>query len=450
MKKIGKRSVIRLTSYALALVLVLTGLAAVNYYEAKQYRWQLEANYQHYFGELVSGIDKISFTLQKGQYAKSRTMASALSNEVARQSALAAAALSSLPFANIELEKTAKFLSQVGDYSYSLSKKSEITEDDLNNITQLANTAYQLSSSLSELYHQVLTADSSITSIADAENTASAKQLNLNSVSDTLNEIETQFPEYAGLIYDGPFSEHINKLEAVYLKDKPEVTMEYAKEHAAKVFGIDPDMLSFDGESSGSIPVYSFSAETDHGTLYVDITKQGGYVIDMMTSGVVSDAKLTPEECITLAKEFMSTLDITNMDESYYISQENIVTVNFAWDTNGITCYPDLVKVSIAQDTGRISGFESRGYLMSHSDNRALPEIKVSAAEAEQALADGLTVENSGLAIIPSDGKYELLCHEFKCTDDKGMQYLIYVNVTTGNEEQILILQQNDNGILTV
>ena len=40
--------------------------------------------------------------------------------------------------------------------------------------------------------------------------------------------------------------------------------------------------------------------------------------------------------------------------ESYYSVADHICTVNFAAQQNGVTCYPDLIKVSVAMDNGSI------------------------------------------------------------------------------------------------
>ena len=100
-----------------------------------------------------------------------------------------------------------------------------------------------------------------------------------------------------------------------------------------------------------------------------------GFVLDMMHSGVVSQSNLSVEDCITKAVDFLSGIGLEDMETSYYISKDNILTVNFAYTADGITYYPDLVKISVARDDGRIVGAEFLGYLMSHGE-RTLPEIK--------------------------------------------------------------------------
>ena len=76
-------------------------------------------------------------------------------------------------------------------------------------------------------------------------------------------------------------------------------------------------------------------------------------------------------------------------------------------------------------------------------------------AEARSHLSPHLTVQGEGrLALIPTTQQTEALCYEFSCTGDPGGdsetpdQVLVYVNVQTGLEEQILILMQDDLGVL--
>lgn len=444
-----RRNKIRLISYTVALILVLSGFVYTGYAEARHYRWLLEAGYQHNFAELTTSIEQISTTLQKGRYASSPSMIASLSAEVSRQSAMATFALASLPFSHIELERTAKFLSQVGDYAYSVARKEasglEISEEDKNNIAALSDAAYQLSVNLNDLYNRIYNDGLSIGTAIYMSN----PEQQINAVSETIQDIETQFPEYAGLIYDGPFSDHISKMTPMMLQNAKEISREDARKRVAEIFRLDLSIVRDDGEGNGNIPVYSFVAQTESGEMYVDITRSGGFIHNMTHSRFVEQSKLSVDDCIKKAKDFLSNNGFDDMETSYYISRNNVLTVNFAYTKDYITYYPDLIKVSVAQDDGQIVGLEFQGYLMSHGE-RSLPEIKVSEESVREKVSDGLTVEKVRLAVIPSMGKYEKLCYELKCVDDYGQRCLIYVNAETGIEEQILILVEGDDGVLTI
>jgi hypothetical protein len=53
------------------------------------------------------------------------------------------------------------------------------------------------------------------------------------------------------------------------------------------------------------------------------------------------------------------------------------------------------------------------------------------------------------LCVIPTDWKTKLLCYEFKGTVN-DTTYLIYINVENGKEENIYILIDDENGMLTI
>jgi hypothetical protein len=59
-----------------------------------------------------------------------------------------------------------------------------------------------------------------------------------------------------------------------------------------------------------------------------------------------------------------------------------------------------------------------------------------------------LEVLSHRLALIPTGGEYEVLCHEFQCRTDDGSHVIVYVNAATGNEEKILLLVEDETGTL--
>ena len=52
------------------------------------------------------------------------------------------------------------------------------------------------------------------------------------------------------------------------------------------------------------------------------------------------------------------------------------------------------------------------------------------------------------MAIIPTEWKTEILCYEFKGKVD-NTDFLVYINCDTGKEENILVIINTPNGILT-
>ena len=60
-----------------------------------------------------------------------------------------------------------------------------------------------------------------------------------------------------------------------------------------------------------------------------------------------------------------------------------------------------------------------------------------------------LQIESERLAIIPTEFQTEIMCWEFKGrVDDR--EFLVYINVETGKEEDILVILNSDEGTLTM
>ena len=112
-------------------------------------------------------------------------------------------------------------------------------------------------------------------------------------------------------------------------------------------------------------------------------------------------------------------------------------------------CYPDMVKLAIAMDTGEMLRFDAEAYLTSHAA-RELPEPAVSEEDARAMAHEGLTVKSEKLAVIPTSGAEEIYCRELICETEDGRHYLLYVNAMTGAQEKILILLEDESGTLAL
>jgi len=261
-------------------------------------------------------------------------------------------------------------------------------------------------------------------------------------ISTTMSDIESGFSEFATLVYDGPFSDHIEKQNPVLLQDEEEISSEFALNILHNAF---PDInFEYAGITSGKIPCFNFTSEE----IYAQVTSMGGYIVTYSNNRSVEDSNITPNDAVDVALKFLSQNGYEHMKDCYWERFENTVTINFAATQNSVILYPDLIKVSVALDTGEIIGIESRGYIMSHTLRENTNPTK-SIDEISALISDNLEVLNHNLCIIPSSGKNEILCYEFHCKADDG-ELLLYINANTGIEEKLLILLIGDNGTLTI
>ena len=180
----------------------------------------------------------------------------------------------------------------------------------------------------------------------------------------------------------------------------------------------------------------------------ISISKKGGHVIYMNTNREVNAEILSQEEATQKGKEFLENKGFSNMQETYYITQEGITTINYAYMQDDVIAYPDLIKVKVALDNGDILGIETTGYLNNHTE-RDIHNIQITSEEAKENLNPKLELTSERLAIIPTEWQTEILCYEFTGTvNDK--KFLVYINAENGREEDILIVTDTGNGVLTM
>ena len=249
---------------------------------------------------------------------------------------------------------------------------------------------------------------------------------------------------YPELIYDGPFSDHIEKMEPVFLQDKQLVGAEAAKKNIVNWLGVRAGEVELAYETASKIPAYVFNV----GDRSVSVTKNGGYLLQITSSALSNDVRISNEDAVQYARDFLKKLGIEGMEESYYMLANGELTVNFAYTQEGVTMYPDLIKVSVSMRDGAVCGYEAFGYMMAHREDRDT-RTAISMEEAEKSVSKRLTVTGRGVAVIPTDGKNEVLCYEFVTETPDGRHILVYVNANTGVEEMLQILIETEQGTLT-
>ena len=430
-------------------IIVILGLYI--YKKQTEYRQASENSYNMAFYEVVEYVQNVEVFLAKSLISNSPESGAESLVNVWREANLALGYLTQLPIESHEIENTAKFLNQVSDYSYSLYRKNlddkELTEDDMNNLKELHQYSVELENTLNQLSADINDGRISWGELTEKGTVAFAQQVS-NISQDSFDNLEQNFHEYSGLIYDGAFSEHITKSEKVGLTGD-NIDEEAAKQKASELFDSNniKEIVSY-GKSEGDINSYNFGINfNDDTTATVSISEKGGHVIYMDRNRDITAEMLSQEEADQKAKEYLEQRGFKNMKETYYLKQSGIVTINYAYVQDDIIMYPDLIKVKVALDNGEILGIETTGYLNSHTE-RKLEEPKVTVEEAKESLNKDLTIESQALAVIPTEWRTEVLCWEFE-GNVEGLDFIVYVNAETGKEEDILIITNTPNGTLT-
>lgn len=446
-------------SLVVTLVTVIAVLGLYTYKRERQFRQTAENNYNMAFFELVSYVENVETYLAKSLISITPEHGAETLTHVWREANLAQSYLARLPMGSQELANTSKFLNQVSDYSFSLSRKNinnqNLTEDDFNNLKELHTYSVDLENTLNQL-----SADINDGRIKWGELTNKGSSIFLTQVSniskDSFDNLEENFHEYSGLIYDGAFSEHMTSVEKKGLTGE-EISEEEAKKIATDFIGNDRvGEINSNGVSEDTdIPSYDFSIKAKNDKkeiIAVSVSKKGGHIIFMNYNRNVEAESISQERADEIGKNFLNSKGFPNMKETYYLKQNGVVTINYAYNqksTNGdVVVYPDLIKVKVALDNGEILGIETTGYLNSHYE-RNIPVAKITKEKAKENLNKSLQIESEGMAIIPTKFKTEILCWEFKGKVD-DTEFLVYINVQTGAEEDILVIKNTPNGTLTM
>ncbi len=437
------------------LIIAIVVLGILLYRQKNKYVIASENNYNLAFYELIDYMNDVQNYLAKSMISSTASQSAETLIHVWRQANLAQVYLSELPISTNELSKTAKFLNQVSDYSHSLAKKTidgnDLTQEELDNLKKMYDYSLDLSNTLEQLSDEMRQGKISWKELTKDVDTAFAQQVdNLSATS--FSNIDENFGEYEGLIYDGAYSEHMENTEKKGLTGS-EINEEEAKEKAVSFIGKEKagNITSHGLIENGDIAVYDFSIEVKNGDknnpLTISVSKIGGHIVVANYNREISQEKIQIDEANEIGKTFLNNLGIPNMEPTYYLKQGGAVTINYAYTQENVTIYPDLIKVKIALDNGEVLGMETSGYLNNHTE-RAIPEPTISIQEAKKSLNKNIQITSEGLAIIPTEWNTEIFCYEFKGKIN-DTDFLVYVNANTGKEENILVIINTPNGILT-
>ena len=431
-----------------SILIIVIGVLGYNLKVQKEkYSQTKENEYNMALYEVMDYVQNVKTYLAKTMISKSSEQGAQMLTHVWREANLAQSYLGMLPVENQELENTEKFLNQVSEYSYSLSKKNingeNLNDEELGKIKELYDYSFDLSNMLNEISSEL------------NDGTLNWKNLSENNDNMEIAEVSTfdvvneNFHEYAGLIYDGAFSEHITSSEKKGLTGEI-IDENTAIEKVKQFIGNDKiKNISNNGlVENGNIAVYRFEIDTNEDKkIGISISQKGGHIVFLNYNREVNEEKLTEQDAIEKGKEYLKQKNFENMQETYYLKESGFITVNYAYKQDDVIMYADLIKVKIALDNGEIIGLDSTGYLNCHYD-REIPKKIISIEKAEENLSDKIEVKSKGMAMIPTEWNTEVFCYEFKGKIE-DIDFIAYVNAETGKDEDILIITNTPNGTLT-
>lgn len=386
--------------------------------------------------DVVSAMADIEINLQKLLIASGTRQSVTLLGETALLAQHVENGLSRLPLSVEAASDAMKFAGQMGDYVMTLatqvSRGEMISRHDETQIESLLSACQGLNRHLTQvgtaIYSEPMEGGELYGGMGSGwQEAAIAGEGDI---------------EYPSLIYDGPFSDGRTNGEPKGLVGD-RITREQARAQAARFTGVQMDHVRDAADSGGQFEAFGFAAETESGSISVQITGQGGHLLWMMPEQAAFEAKIPLETCLEAAQRWLEDSGFGEMERCFVQVYDGMAVANFASVQEGILLYSDQVKVQVSMETGAVVGAECSQYLMNHT-RRTKMEPTVSEQEARQSLSSRLEVDASRLSVIPTDAG-EKLCWEFHGAF-AGAEYYAYVNAQSGEAERILRVEQTPDG----
>ncbi len=449
------------------LALFLTALVAVAFaawgYNQQQMRrgLELELNnrYQRAFYDLITETQNLEVLLGKGLAVGGREQSSAIFASIWQQAMMAQSNLGQLPIPTQLTGRTAKFLSQVADYSNTLVRRagtgSAVTEEYWEREKDLYNQAVALNRELRQVQAQVDANGPRYWGITRAvAGMRGAAQTGPPQPGVDFRALNREMQVFPTLIYDGPFSDHMERRTPVGLTGAA-ASPEKARERALAIVDRSRGTnyaASIGGNVNGQIPAYQVKiagrrAGADEAVTCL-ISKKGGHPLLMIMGRNIETPTMDMAAAEKRAAEYLARINLGGMRLSHSINQNGVATYTFVGQEQGAVIYPDMVKVNVALDNGQVIGLDAVDYFMSHHQRETF-KPRLTLEQARSFLNPHLTVQSGRLALIPTDGGREQLTYEFRSTVGPNI-FLVYIDADNGEEARILKLERTGAGTLAM
>lgn len=439
-----KKSSIAITVLSITLAVSLAALLTVWLVGSNNNRalkTQLENVYQNNFYELTDNVNNIESNLSKLVNSKEKNYQQEVLGQVVAECNNAQANLSALPLKQDVIGDTTNFLNQLGGFSYVLREQlvsgKGLTMDDLDQLETLNELCSQIKYELNRLAFKIAQGYSIVDNSSSNVETSQFNSDWGNFGSDIL--------KYPQLIYDGPFSDSVQHREVKGLPYE-NVTQSEAERIVQNWFK--DGVITYTGESvGGDFDTWNFDIEIDGDFGYIQVTKKGGKLLQFAINDNPTQDDKTIKECEFLAEVFAKNVNFNDVKSVWSTQSGNYVLCNLCYVKDDVVVYPDMIKVKVNKQNGKVVGFEARSYAFNHVE-RANLEPKATLDEAKQNVDSELDIMTSMLCVVPQDYVGEKLAYEFKCVGNDAVYY-VYVDANTLEQFRILkIIQTTDGNLL--
>ncbi len=421
--------------------LVLASVLTFTFLMPTEADTMLEMGYSKSFYSTVEQVDNIDLNLSKALATSDTGAMQKYLVDTAINAELAENDLQQLPLQDESKHYTTKLVNQIGDFSKYLNNKlingETLTEQDYQSLRSLYTANLNLKNSLQEMLNN-MGADFSMSSMLDGGNG--------NIVINGFNNLENLSVEYPELIYDGPFSDGQENREIKGLSAS-EIDEATALEIFKATFAdYNPMDVMAMGMTANGIECYNVQATSNEQILFAQISKRDGKLIMFDYAGSCNGVNYSDQEVTATAQDFLAKMEISEMKPVWINLSNNVYTVNFAGEQNGVVIYGDLIKVRVCAETNTVIGVEAKSYFTNHTE-RLISTPVITEGVAESKLNQNIEVDTVRLALVPIGQTSEKLCYEFSGSFD-GATYYVYIDAMTGRQVEMFKVVKSTEGTL--
>lgn len=438
------------------IVVFTTTFSVLMTLERTDYRNYLQGEYSKNMYEMVDAVNNIRTDLGKAAISASRDQQLIIFEDIFRYSSVANDKLHSLPLSQETINSTSKYLTQVGDFGYSLVRASSegrsLNSSEYAMIDKLNDQSFKLTNQLQDVLADINVGKVKWGEIRQKMSGVFAMS-GKNLITQKFVDIQKQIAQYPTLIYDGPFSDNMLNIKPRIVNEK-----KVSESQAKKVFN---DLISKENINSistvknkgkTSIDTYEFNASVKgnkNRVINCTVSKNGGKIDYLIDNKNIGKPVLNQKDAVKKGSEYLKKLGYKDMVSTYIMNYGSSVLINYIYKQDDVYIYPDQLELKIALDNGDLIGVESNKYLTSHTSDRKIAAPKITEAQALKKVSSRVKVVSKRLAIIPTETNKEILCYEFGVTY-KNDNYFIYINANNGVEQKILQIINTPNGQLTM
>lgn len=451
---------------ALAVGLGIPGIAKQRL-DLVRARAAVRASQQMAYSGFLTQMENLEVLLAKTLASSARDRQIMLLSRISAEADGASLNLAQLPSAGHNLGVTQKFLKQVSGYSQILAQQlatgrplSTAQRDTLADLHNLAGQTAQV-------LHTTGRPTGSLGGKAHAqgiEQGSTEAAPTPETIRSWLEVAARQLESYPGLVYDGPFSEHLEQLKPKPLPGTA-IGARQAADIARAFFGFGPEVrLTGVTTITGPIPAYSvrFRPPGTNREVVADISQMGGHALWMLDQRTGGAPRLNRTSALASAVQFLTSHGFPPVTVTGWLREGDQLTFSFAPVTklDGtppspapdpavpppaglVALYPQTIKVKVSLDTGRIAGLDAVPYWQNSGVPR-LPTPRLSPEQAAALVNPGMKVESVHLALVPVGADRTVLAYEVRANMG-GDLFLLHYNAETGREEAIFQLQENEN-----